>query len=86
MQIADIEADLVDYADFEEVGSVTRAKQFITAAKRWLILRADSASHQASSMTIGKSYVQDMLKRAMDFVNANSRGAVRFLGPGSDYR
>lgn len=86
MQIAEIEADLVDYADFEEVGSVARAKQFITAAKRWLILRADSASHQASSMTIGKSYVQDMLKRAMDFVVANSAGQVRFLGPGSHFR
>lgn len=86
MQIAEIEADLVGFADFEEVGSVTRAKQFITAAKRWLILRADSASHQASSMTIGKSYVQDMLKRAMDFVAINSRGAVRYLGPGSHFR
>lgn len=85
MQIADIESDLVDYADFEEVGSVTRAKQFITAAKRWLILRADSASHQASSMTIGKSYVQDMLRRAMDFVAVRS-GGVRYLGPGGHFR
>ena len=88
MTIAEIESDLIDFADFEEVGSVARAKQFVTAAKRWLILRADSASNQSSSMTIGKSYVQDMMKRAMDFVaaNASSGGQVRFLGAGSDYR
>ena len=88
MTIAEIEDSLVDFADFEEVGSVARAKQFITAAKRWLILRADSSSHQSSSMTIGKSYVQDMLKRAMDFVAAKASvgGQVRFLGPGSNYR
>ena len=88
MTIAEIESDLIDFADFEEVGSVARAKQFVTAAKRWLILRADSASNQSSSMTIGKSYVQDMMKRAMDFVaaNASSGGQVRFLGAGSHYR
>jgi hypothetical protein len=87
MLISEIESDLLDFADFEEVGSVSRARSFITAAKRWLILRADSASHQSSSMTIGKTYVQDMLKRAQDFVSANSRaGGVRHLGVGRGFR
>lgn len=87
MVIADIEADLLDYADFEEVGSVGRARLFITAAKRWLILRADSASNQSSSMTIGKSFVESMMKRAQDYVAANSTsGRVRFLGAGLSFR
>jgi hypothetical protein len=92
MVIADIEADLVDYADFEEVGSVARARSFITAGKRWLILRADSASNQSSSLTIGKSFVETMLKRAQDYVAANAategggRGGVRFLGVGRSFR
>jgi hypothetical protein len=85
--ISEIESDLLDFADFEEVGSVSRARSFITAAKRWLILRADSASHQSSSMTIGKSFVQDMLKRAQDFVATNSNtGGVRHLGVGRAFR
>jgi hypothetical protein len=92
MVIADIEADLLDYADFEEVGSVARARLFITAANRWLILRAESASNQSSSLSIGKSFVDTMAKRARDYVAANAatvaggRGGVRFLGVGSSFR
>lgn len=83
--IADIEDDLLEYADFEEVASVQRAKLFITAAKRWLILRPDSASNQSSSLSVGKSFVETMLRRAQDYVAANQtlagggRGLVRFL-------
>lgn len=85
MVIADIESDLLEYADFEEVASVSRAKLFITAAKRWLILRAESASNQSSSLSIGKSFVESMLSRAQNYVSANSapsaggNGRVRFL-------
>lgn len=91
MVIADIESDLLEYADFEEVASVSRAKSFITAANRWLILRAESASNQSSSLSIGKNYVESMLKRARDYVAANpsTTGAVsgvRFLGAGSNFR
>jgi hypothetical protein len=92
MVIADIETDLLEYADFEEVASVARAKLFVTAAKRWLILRAESASNQSSSLSIGKSFVETNLKRALDYVAANATTAggatssVRFLGAGTNYR
>jgi len=92
MVIADIETDLLEYADFEEVASVSRAKLFITAAKRWLILRPESASNQSSSMSIGKSSIEAMLQRAQDYVAANAEtssggvGGVRFLGVGSYFR
>lgn len=90
--IATIEADLLEYADFEEVSSVSRARLFITSAKRWLILRADSAASQSQSMTIGKAFVENMLKRAQDYVSANADtssgaiGGVRFLGVGGSFR
>ena len=84
MTLADIETDLLEYADFEEVGSVSRARSFVTAAKRWLILRADSASSQSQSMSIGKAFVENMMKRANAFIAANATstsglGATRFL-------
>jgi len=91
MVIADIESDLLDYADFEQVGSVSRAESFITAANRWLILRPETASNQSSSLSMSKNLVQDLLRRARDFVAANesgsgSAGGVRFLGVGSNFR
>lgn len=87
MDIADIEADVLDYADFEEVGSVARARSFVTAANRWLILRAESASNQSSSMSIGKGHVEGILRRAQAYVQANSSmGDVRFLQPGGFFR
>jgi hypothetical protein len=86
MVIADIEADLIDFADFEEVGSVSRARQFVTAARRWLILRADTASNQSSSLTIGKNYVESMMTRATEYIAANSNSHVRHLGVGRSFR
>lgn len=87
MNIADIEADLLDYADFEEVGSVARARSFVTAANRWLIGRAESASNQSSSLSIGKNYVDNMLKRAQAYVAQNaSTGRALFLQPGEFFR
>jgi len=87
MLIADIESDLLQYADFEEVGSVSRAKAFITAAKRWLILRADSASSNSQSMTIGKGFVENLMTRATAYVSASDTAAAasrtRFLHLGS---
>lgn len=87
MTITEIESDLLDYADFEEVASVSRAKSFATAAKRWLILRADSAASQSQSMSIGKQYVENMLTRANAFIARNtSGGSTRFLQVGSFFR
>ena len=89
MNIADIETDLLDYADFEEVGSVARARSFITAANRWLILRAESASNQSSSLSIGKQFVESMKTRAQAFVarNAsNGENLTRFLHVGEFFR
>ena len=88
MVIADIETDLLEYADFEEVASVSRAKLFVTAAKRWLILRADSASSQSQSLTLGKQFVADLLTRANSYVAANTTTSsrTRFLHVGGQYR
>lgn len=85
MVIADVEADLIDLADFEELGSAARARAFLTAANRWLILRAESASNQSSSLTLGKGYVEKMAARAR-VIAAAGRGSVRHLGVARDFR
>jgi hypothetical protein len=81
---------VVEYADFEEVNSVARAKLFITNARRWLILCPESSSEQGSSLGMAKSTVVDLMKRAQEFVSANDTsngsGRVRFLGAGVNFR
>jgi hypothetical protein len=39
MNIFDVEEALIANADFEEAASVSKAKAFVTAARRWLILK-----------------------------------------------
>ena len=89
--LSDIENDLLEYADFEEQDSVSRAKLFITAAKRWTILAAASASNQGSSLSRSKAEVMQMLARAQSFVAAKdtaNAGAsrVRFLSINQGFR
>jgi len=81
---------LLANADFEEVGSVSKAKTFISAANAWLILVPESSSNQSSSVSIGKSTVLELLKRARAFVAANeatsSTTNVRFLSVAEGFR
>lgn len=87
-----IQADLLTYSDYEETGSVARAKLYITAAKRWLNLVAGSASNQSSSMTFNVQQIENELNHARAYVAANDttkagrRGSVRFLGGSRGFR
>lgn len=91
MTLAEIETDLLDYANFEEVLNVARAKSFVTAANRWLILRSESASSNSQSMSISKQYVNEMKARAQAFIAANGsaangQGSMRVLVPSETFR
>lgn len=89
--LEDIEDDVLTYADWEETASVSRARSFITAANRWCILKADSASNQGSSLSINKTVVTQMLARAQSFVAAAdtasaAKSRVRFLSTNRGFR
>lgn len=88
--IESVEQTLLDNADFEENASVAKAKAFVSAAKRWLILSPESSSNQSSSMSWSKQIVVDLMRRAEAFVVANDTsntgGRVRFLSVNSDFR
>jgi hypothetical protein len=71
MTLDEVMDDLVEYADFEEVGSVSRAKSYITAANRYFILSPSSQSSQGGSMAMDMSKIQTTLDRAHAFVAAN---------------
>jgi len=90
--LEDLELALETNADFEEVASLSKAKAFITAANRWLIRRPDSASDGSSSLSIGKQFIMELLKRAQTYVAENgtatdgSSSSVRFLSVMQGFR
>jgi len=80
---------LLDNADFEEASSLVKAKAFVTAAKRYLILCPASAADLGSSQAINAIQVHDLLRRAQAFVAAiggESGSSVRYLGFSSGSR
>lgn len=90
--IAQIYDTLIDYADFEEVGSVERARTFASAAKRYLLAVPQSQGDQGSSMSLSSAQIENILSRALKYI-ANSvaiatasSGNVSFLGVSSGFR
>ena len=81
---------LLDNADFEETGSVTKAKAFATAAVRYLIAVPKSQGEDASQITIDHSEIRRLLDRARAYINANNAsstaGRTRFLSAAYGFR
>jgi len=87
--LTEILDDLNDYSDYEEVGSVSRARSFITAARRWLALPSTSAE-QGSSMGYTPSSIQEEIRVARAYIAANAtatadNSAVKFLSIGQGF-
>jgi hypothetical protein len=81
---------LNDYSDYEEVGSVSRARSFVTAARRWLQLPT-SSSEQGSAMGYTPAAIQQEIATARAYIAANDtstagNGAVRFLSAREGFR
>lgn len=81
--IDEIYDDLLQLADFEEVGSVQRAREFITVANRWLILQPEEQQDQYSRIKFNTARIEALLVRARQYVRANdqstaARSSVRF--------
>lgn len=71
---------LNSYSDYEEVGSVSRARSYITAARRFLALPSTS-SEQGSAMGYTPQLIRDEMAIARSFIAANDGPSqVRFLG------
>lgn len=89
--VTEILDNLNDYSDYEEVGSVSRAKSFITAAVRFLALPANEAD-QGSSAGYSMASVEKLLQHARAYVKANDTStsnrssSVRFLTADGGFR
>lgn len=84
--IATIEQALLDNADYDETKSVTKARAFVTAARRWLILSPQSSANQSSSMSWDTATIRDMMAAANTFVSVNSAQSVRHFAASRSFR
>lgn len=81
-RLQDARDEYHEYADFEEVADVSRAKKFVTAIRRILMLqpnewRAGSVSHRHE-----KNLLQEELVRAQNYIaSQEDNGGVVFLDP-----
>jgi len=88
--ISEIEDVLAECSDFEEFGSLEKARRFITYANRWLILTPEETQDQFTRLRLNTARVEHLLDRARAYVSTNSsanarnggRSSVRFLGLG----
>ncbi len=79
------------YSDFEEQESVSRAKSYITAARRFLALPS-TQTDQGSSLGYSPDMVRKELEFARAYVRSNrtvasaAQSSVRFLSVSGDFR
>lgn len=83
--------DLLEAAlDYEETGSVTKAKSVITYASQLILKRPQSSGHGGSSAAYDVASLNQIKNDARLYVKANSTTnaspSVRFLGPSSSFR
>jgi len=70
----DIIDNFNDYADYEEIGSVARAKSFITWAMRMLALPEETRRNQ-NALVYDKAVIESQLNAARNFVLANEQSS-----------
>ena len=81
---------LNDFSDYEEVGSVSRARSYVTAARRFLQLPSTS-SDRGSALGYTPELIQAEIAVARAFIDANTStssgsSAVRFLSASEGFR
>ena len=83
--------ELLTNADFEASNSVAKARAFITAANRFLIMTPASQSDKGASLSMGLAEIRSLLNAARSFVNQSSTDSaatsrVRFLSAREGWR
>jgi hypothetical protein len=81
---------LNDNADYDKVGSVSRAWDYVVAARRFLQLPSSSAE-QGSSLGYTPAAIQEQITKAEAYIAANAAtssgsSSVRFLSASEGFR
>lgn len=69
--LAEVKAAYIDNASFEEDGSVSAAKTFVTACRILLLQLPKEAAKGGESLTLSIEQIHAEMKRAQVWVNAN---------------
>lgn len=81
-----LRASILDALDYEETGSLTKAKQVVTLCRKLLIVTPTSSGAGGSSVGWDIAHINKIKEEAQAYVAANTAGAgVRFLGVEYDF-
>jgi len=85
--IATLIDDLEAALDYEETGSLSKAKTVVTIVNKLIVRRPQSSGRDGSSISYDVNQLRQLRDEARAYVSAKSRGsAVRFLGPAQGFR
>lgn len=79
--------DLETALDYEETGSLSKAKTVVTIVNKLIVRRPQSSGRDGSSISYDVNQLRQLRDEARAYVSAKSRGgSVRFLGPSQGFR
>lgn len=78
--VDDVQQSLLDNASFIEDNSLSKAKAFVSAAARWLIMKPANVSGENRTVVLNTVQVEKMKHDAEIFIEQWQGSSVKFLG------
>lgn len=76
----EIQQELLDNADFYETNSVAKAKKFVSAAARWLIVKPQQATGENRTIVLNTAQIMKLRDQAAIFIESSNNSSVKYLG------
>ena len=79
--------ELETVLDYEETGSLSKAKTVISLVNKLILKRPQSSARDGSSIAYDMNQLENMRNDARIYIQASNRGrSARFLGPSQGFR
>jgi len=81
-----LRASILDALDYEETGSLTKAKQVVSLCRKLLVVTPTGSSAGGSSTSWDINQIKTIKEEAQAYISRASAGSsVRFLGVENDF-
>ena len=81
-----LRTSILDALDYEETGSLTKAKQVVSLCRKLLVVTPTSSGAGGSSVVWDINQIKTLKEEAQAYISANTAGSQsRFLGVQNDF-